>query len=154
MDDVVYENDATRDVPQNAQDDPSFGYAASLHNFSESEVVSGQPDQWLPSIALSDNSFPHINFDTSAALSAVDQEPLISANDAFDPSDLGQPFVATSASMPPPAIPTVTTQPRKRISNELWTAQKENIRALFITQGLTLSETMKIMEESYHFSAS
>jgi hypothetical protein len=155
MDNIAYGNDAAIDALQDSQDDQLFLDITGLQSLNESEAMSGRHDQW-PYPILSPSSFPsHINFDDGAALIAKNRDlSLELANVAFDHSHLGHLSIATADSMPAPAIPIVTTQPRKRISNELWAAQKENIRTLFITQGLTLSETMKIMEESHQFSAS
>jgi hypothetical protein len=144
MDNVVYGDDAAIETSQNARNDLSFPYGAGLPSFGEFGTVAS-PDTVIPSA----------NFGDMTALSGMNCDPFLSfTNHGFEQSDLSHPYIEVSGSMPPPPTPIVTNQPRKRITNELWATQKGNIRELFISQGLTLSETMKIMEETHQFSAS
>jgi hypothetical protein len=152
MDDIISGNDAAIDAIQHTNDDQSLLWTAGLQNFDESGAVSGQHDQWFHLMSSPATDLLHANFDTLASLGAVDQDLLFSfPKQTPNPSRLD---IETGVDMPPPAIPTVTTKPRRRITEEMWDAQKQNIKALFISQRLTLSETMTMMHERHQFSAS
>ena len=86
--------------------------------------------------------------------------------DLFNPSDtrIDPPWSSNGDFlMPPPPVEAVSststprpvmTQPRKRMTPNDWAEQRPRIKSLYIDQDLSLTDTMKHMEDTYGFLAS